>query len=276
MSKELLVAIRTSNPVGFLARSGGLQLNAQTLALENYNPSNYVLGKYVIEGARVGSTPLVKATFPGGPGSKESPVTYDILPVEAVNGTHQEGDPEAGGIFQIIWNGAEIIDDEPDDDDATWPVTVSAFKDTFDRDFPFGAGKDTVRDRDITRALNEAAPLFKSTCWKDDNQKAIAYQYLAAHVLALNVQAAGGLSLGAGRGIQSQGGGLVMSKSVGPASLTYTFSESVMKSRVYAPFLRTHYGQRYLSMLLPRLGSNVVTVDGFSEFDPYPSNPDPS
>lgn len=113
-AERLNVAIRTSNQVGFLLKSGSQWLNATTLALEDYSAGNYVIGKYLILGARVGTSINVDAAVPAG-----SPAArYDVTPVEAV-GTDGSGaggfapdiDQSAGGMYTIQWNGTAITDD---------------------------------------------------------------------------------------------------------------------------------------------------------------------
>lgn len=266
MSEELNVAILTSNPVGFLAKSADLWLNATTHLLETYNPSNYVLGKYVIAGTRVGSTPIVSAQFPGGPGTIAAPVSYDILPVEAIGGTtHAEGDPAAGGMFTIRWNGGAITED-PDPLPITGPISLALFKDTFDRDFIYGIGMDSVRDKDITRAFAQATSNFNDELWSDVVQSNTAFLLCAAHFVALTIQAAGGLAFKpTNAGVDSEGSFVIQQKGVGPLSASYVLPDKLQNDPILYPFLRTAYGQQYLQMVIPQLVGAMFIAPGWND-----------
>lgn len=111
MTERLSVAIRTTNDVGFILRSGGQVLNVGTLLLETFASGNYA--SYIVAGTRVGGTPLVEAAVPAGsPAAK-----YDVTPLEAVGsdgvglgGFAEAYDQTAGGTFSIQWNGDAIVD----------------------------------------------------------------------------------------------------------------------------------------------------------------------
>lgn len=145
------------------------------------------------------------------------------------------------------------------------PATVSDFKAQFDRDFVYGSGKETVRDTDIQRALNEAVSVFNNDLWSSDEIKFV-YLYASAHFLVQNIQMAGGLSSSSkGLGINSRGGGITQSKSVGQVSVSYGIPESILSDRTLNQFMRTEYGLRYLQLLGPRLVGNAYAVNGFND-----------
>lgn len=145
------------------------------------------------------------------------------------------------------------------------PITIAEFKARFNRDFIYGKGPEKVEDQDITNALDEGTLVFNPAIWLVNgtvDEKKVAFLLLAAHMLVLNIQAAGGLSatnMGAGAG--SSGGGIIQSKSIGSISLTYVMPDFVTKSPILSQFMRTDYGQKYLQMLIPRLvgGGDVVS-----------------
>lgn len=147
--------------------------------------------------------------------------------------------------------------------------TVQQFKDQFAREFPYGARKDQVMTADITRALNEAAPMFNDALWTDDTERVIAYCYAAAHYLVLNIRAAGGLSneQGLGGGLNSSGGAAVLQKSVGGVSLSYALPDRIVQSPILSGFMRTDFGLRYLQMLAPRLVGGGFVVPSGSDTD---------
>ncbi len=91
----------------------------------------------------------------------------------------------------------------------------------------------------------------------------IAYLYVAAHFLTLNIQGAGGLSkVNMGRGVDSQGGGTIESKGVGPVNISYAIPEHIKNSEILGQFMRTDFGQKYLVLVTPRLVGNVQVVSG--------------
>ena len=144
-----------------------------------------------------------------------------------------------------------------------YPPTIVDFKARFDRDFAFGEGKDYVRDQDVSNALADVVCLFNSSLWSSVQEKTSAYLFVAAHMMVLNLQAAGGLSARVtGKAVGNTGGGVVQSKSVGAVSVAYAIPESVANSRVLSQFMKTDYGQRYLQMLAPRLIGNVSLAQG--------------
>lgn len=145
----------------------------------------------------------------------------------------------------------------------TPPATVAEFKDQFDRDFIYGTGLNSVRDKDITRAQTEALTLFNPCLWPTELVK-MAYNYVTAHMLVTAVQAAGGLSgVNKNQGTQNRGGGVIASKSVGGVSVNYAGLETwVAKFPALSDFLRTDYGAKYLLLLKPRLVGNLSVVAG--------------
>jgi len=143
------------------------------------------------------------------------------------------------------------------------PVTVAEFKTKFDRNFTYGTGKETVRDADINSAFNDALLIFNSALFDTASGKQ-AFLYCAAHFLAVNVQAVGGLNINVtDQGINNRSNGVVVSKSVGQVSVTYTEPpERVKKIAALLPFWETEYGKRYLVFLMPKLAGNVGVVSG--------------
>lgn len=149
-----------------------------------------------------------------------------------------------------------------------YPPTVSDFKFRFVRDFKFSDGPDNVMDADIVNALADAVPLFNQSLWSSPAEISTAYLFLAAHMLVLNIQAAGGASaIKLGKGLGNTGGGVISSKSVGSLNVAYAIPERVANSPVLSQFMKTDYGQRYLHMVAPRLVGNVSIAGGPVDFD---------
>lgn len=144
-----------------------------------------------------------------------------------------------------------------------WPVAVADFKAYFVREFPYGGATDTVMDPDITRALSEAALAFNEGLWNDDAERQTAYLYLTAHFLVLNIRTAGGLAATAPKkGIQSNEGGVIQSKGVGSVSVSYAVPQSITENPIFSQYLKTDFGQKYLTLLAPRLVGNMVVLGG--------------
>ena len=149
----------------------------------------------------------------------------------------------------------------------TYPATVADFKDWFSRDFVYGTDSHAkVMDIDITKAQSQAWAVFNPTLWADAEEKKTAFLYAAAHFLALDLQAAGGLNaLNASEGANSRGGGVMNSASVGGVSVGYHLPEKLANDMVLSQLMQTHYGQRYVQMLMPRLVGPAFVVGGENE-----------
>lgn len=152
-----------------------------------------------------------------------------------------------------------------------FPPTVADYKGQFSREFTYGTGLDSATDNDIQRGLNEAGIMFNAGLWDcttaigTSSEGGIAYLYLAAHLMVLNIQQmAGGLSaVPRGKGVRNSAEGIVVSAGVGAASVSYQVPpERVAQNSVLLDLFRTTFGQRYMAMLEPRLIGNVMIVSG--------------
>ncbi len=139
------------------------------------------------------------------------------------------------------------------------PPTVADFEAYFDRGFPYGPGKESIRPSDVQRALDAVPPVFNATIWTD-TEATQAYLFAAAHFLVLDIQTAGGL--GASEGLDSRGQGIIQQNSVGQVSVSYAIPEKIQNDPILNQFMQTGYGQRYLQMITPRLVGNMAVVSG--------------
>lgn len=152
----------------------------------------------------------------------------------------------------------------------SFPPSVADFKAQFNREFVYGSSLATVQDNDIQRAINEAGISFNPGLWDSSplgstTEQTIVYLYVSAHFMTLNIQGAGGLSsVNRGRGVKSSGGGTIQTKSVGSVSVGYVIPEDISGSPILGQFMRTDFGQKYLTLLWPRLVGNVGIVSGQS------------
>lgn len=150
------------------------------------------------------------------------------------------------------------------------PPTLQQFKDQFSRDFIYGPGIETVRDVDIQNAINAASSLFNPCLFSTKaigtppnltSEAVICYNNAAAHFLVTSIQGVGGLGK-KGRGTNSQGEGVVSSKSVGGVSVSFAWPSVITDSAVLFQFTKTVYGQAYLQVLATKLVGNVSAVLG--------------
>lgn len=142
--------------------------------------------------------------------------------------------------------------------------TVADFKAKFIREFVYGTGLDSVTDADIQRGLEEAVPLFNADLLSTVAEQNSAYLFIAAHNMVMNIQAAGGLSaIPRGRGVRNVGEGVMVSKGIGQANVTYQVPPPrIAESPTLLYFFRTDFGQRYIQMVVSRLSGHMAVVAG--------------
>lgn len=145
-------------------------------------------------------------------------------------------------------------------------ITIDDFKNFFVRDFDYAiaAGattsiytcqKNYVMDADITRAFTEAKANFNECIWDSDDTLKAAYLYLTAHNLLFDLQTSV-------QGAGSSASYAVNSRSVGPASESYSIPDWMLQDPILGPFATTRYGQKYVALLKPLLIGNVVVHHG--------------
>lgn len=134
-------------------------------------------------------------------------------------------------------------------------ITIADFKALFVRDFTYGSTPDTVNDADITRAFSEAILVLNQAIYPNDATIKMMYLYLTAHYLVLDLRAASA-SLESGASFP------VNSRTVGSASESYSIPQRYLDSPLLAMYTQTAYGMKFLSITLPNLVGNVVSVWG--------------
>lgn len=144
-------------------------------------------------------------------------------------------------------------------------ITVADFKARFYRDFtykgvvnpaiPFEADPDFVQDQDITNAFDDAKQLLNQGLFSDDSGIRLGYLYLTAHCLVLNIG-------NANAGLGATANMPVSSRSVGSVSESYAIPERYLKEPIFQPYIGTAYGLKYLTMVMPAMTGNVVSVHG--------------
>lgn len=136
-------------------------------------------------------------------------------------------------------------------------ITVSDFKARFVKDFNYGTpgDPDYVSDQAITNAFEEAQMVFNQALLGNDISIKVAYLFLTAHLVCLNIRAAAD-------GANSTGAFPVASRSVGSVSESYNIPRQYLESPWLATYTQTSYGIKYLSMVLPSTVGNMAAVHG--------------
>lgn len=145
-----------------------------------------------------------------------------------------------------------------------WPPGIADFKAKFVREFVYGDGGNTVMDTDITRALGEVDPYYNQALLNSTDQQTSAYLFIAAHLMVLNIQTAGGLSaVNLGLGVRNVAENFQVSKSLGSASISHEPPPTYVSGSPTLSFLwRTTFGQSYIAMIYHSLIGNFSVVAG--------------
>jgi hypothetical protein len=136
-------------------------------------------------------------------------------------------------------------------------VTIADFKAHFYRDFVYSATVEAnkVADVDIQKAFDEAKVNFNEALWSTQEQLELAFLYLSAHYLVMDIQAAK-------QGLNSVAIFPANSRSVGSVSESYTVPDWVQKSAFLSQFANTRYGLKFCSLIRPRLIAGVAVYAG--------------
>lgn len=145
--------------------------------------------------------------------------------------------------------------------------TVEDFKLFFARDFPFQpvpfpdppneAEPDKyIQDSDIEKAFMLTNMKFNGCCFGEQEEYTLAYLYLAAHILTMNIRTSNSGASGTGFnwGVTSQ--------SVGSVSIGSNIPQSIANNPQWSWLVSTNYGVEYLMMILPCTVGNFGSVPG--------------
>jgi hypothetical protein len=133
--------------------------------------------------------------------------------------------------------------------------TATDFKSYFTRDFPFGTANNTVLDSDINKAIAEAGVNFNEGLFGDQGTYSMAYMYLTAHYLVMDLRAST-------QGISGSFPWMTNSKSVASVSEGFEIPEFVKNNPMLAHYGKTYYGAKYISLVYPRLLGNMFSSFG--------------
>jgi hypothetical protein len=133
--------------------------------------------------------------------------------------------------------------------------TTTDFKSYFTRDFPYGIANNTVLDTDIEKASVEAGVNFNEGLYEDQATYSVAYMYLTAHYLVMDLRAST-------QGISGNFPWTESSKSVGSVSQSFDVPDFIKSNPMLAHFGKTYYGSKYISLVFPRMVGNIFASWG--------------
>ncbi len=144
-------------------------------------------------------------------------------------------------------------------------ITIADFKARFYRDFSFQVvatsaipcfpDPEFVQDQDIQTAFDEAMGLLNQALFGSDRDIKIGYLLLSAHQLCLNINMANG-GIGGGPSLPAS------SRSVGNVSESYIVPDAYKENPLFATYITTAYGLKYLTMIMPYLTGNMAGIFG--------------
>ncbi len=115
--------------------------------------------------------------------------------------------------------------------------------------------EDFILDLDIQKAFDQANMNFNQDLFGEDVNIKIAFLYLSAYYLVIDIGAASS-------GLRGSGTFMLNAKSAGNVSSSYTIPERYIQDPFLSAFTKNPYGEKYLSLLLPRLVGRIRTVKG--------------
>ena len=134
--------------------------------------------------------------------------------------------------------------------------TIANFQAQFIRDFPYGTDPSvSVIEQDIFNAFNLTDIAINPALWGNQTAYQIAYCYLAAHFLVLNLRASS-------QGLNGQYNFLQNTKAVGAVSEGFQIPQRIIDNPELMMLTKTQYGARYLELVLPQLCGQVFSVHG--------------
>jgi hypothetical protein len=134
--------------------------------------------------------------------------------------------------------------------------TIPDFKAQFVRDFPYGTDLDTsVTDADIASAYNLVNVNISQGIWGNQQDYSLAYLYMAAHYLVLNLRASS-------QGINGQYNWIQNSKSVQGVAEGFSIPQRLLDNPLFAQLTKTNYGARFFELIYPALSGQMYIAYG--------------
>lgn len=114
-----------------------------------------------------------------------------------------------------------------------------------------------INGTDIEKAIGECDAMLPVARF-DDVTLAMAQKYLTAHCLCNDIKTSNA-------GLASQISFPVQSKSAGSISTSYGIPQAFMSKEIYAFYLTSQYGLKYLALLIPRIKGNIAIAYGCTQ-----------
>ena len=114
-----------------------------------------------------------------------------------------------------------------------------------------------INDTDIEKAIGEMTAMLPEARF-DTTTLTLAQLYLTAHCLCNDIKTSNA-------GLASQISFPVQSKSAGSISTSYGIPQAFMAKEIYAFYLTSQYGLKYLAMLIPRIKGNIAIAYGWTQ-----------
>lgn len=114
-----------------------------------------------------------------------------------------------------------------------------------------------INDTDIEKAIGEMTAMLPAERF-DTTTLTLAQLYLTAHCLCNDIKTSNA-------GLASQISFPVASKSAGSISTSYGIPKGFMDKEIYAFYLTSQYGLKYLAMLIPRIKGNIAIAYGWTQ-----------
>jgi hypothetical protein len=135
--------------------------------------------------------------------------------------------------------------------------SVAEFKTQFTRDFPYGGASGdpnvAVLDSDIASAFQLVNVNINPGLFQNQSSYQIAYLYLAAHYLVMNLRASS-------QGINGQFNFLQSGKGVGSVSESFSIPERILENPRWSILTKTNYGAQYLSIIIPQMAGQMFVA----------------
>jgi hypothetical protein len=140
-------------------------------------------------------------------------------------------------------------------------ITIADFKAQFPADFPYlpvsyiDSIYNYVQDAEITAAFAKTQIVLNQALFSSDASIKVGYLLAAAHYLVMSVR-------NRMQGIRGAGQQLTISKGAGNVNEAFVIPDRFAKDPVLNFFAKTGYGQEFISLIMPGLIGNVVSVYG--------------
>lgn len=131
---------------------------------------------------------------------------------------------------------------------------IADFKAQFTRDFPYSTDPALgVMDADIGAAFNLVNININQNLYPNQQAYTVAYNYLAAHYLVLNLRASS-------QGINGQYNWIQNTKAVQGVSEGFSIPQRILDNPELSQFAKTNYGSMWLNLVLPQLSGQMWTA----------------